>query len=140
MGGVRGGLYFMHAFNPSSSDGKILSKKMDTVHLADASRNILVIQVWGGLEVSVIPCRLSCSLITHTQAQGLQGVVVPGAVVGVSNLTYRGSNNHHPVAYAGDLSLFTLHPQEHLKGPWEELIKALPVTSLGGSVVCRQDN
>ena len=64
--GVRGGLYFMHAFNPSSSDGKILSKKMDTVHLADASRNILVIQVWGGLEVSVIPCSLSCSLITHT--------------------------------------------------------------------------
>ena len=94
-----------------SSDGKILSKKMDTVHLTDASRSILVIHVWGGLE-----------------AHGLQSVVVPGAVVGVFNLTYRGTNeHHHPVAYAGDLSLFTLHPQEHLKAPWEELNKALQV-------------
>ena len=53
--------------------------------------------------------------------------------MGVFNLTYRGTNeHHHPVAYAGDLSLFTLHPQEHLKAPWEELNKALQVTwSLG---------
>ena len=67
---------------------------------------------------------------TH-QSQGLEDIVKPGAVLAMSNLSYRGLGHTHnlPTANAGDCSLFSQKPREqHLRNALAEINNSLPVS------------
>lgn len=69
--------------------------------------------------------------LTCLQARALEDLVIPGVLVAVSNLSYRGiGHSHHlPTANAGDSCVFSQHPREqHLKSALEEVSHELPVS------------
>ena len=65
------------------------------------------------------------------QSQGLEDIVKPGAVLAMSNLSYRGLGHTHnlPTCNAGDSAVFSQKPREqHLKDALADVNNSLPVS------------
>ena len=108
-----------------------------SVYLADDSGGLLVVKVWDGLKVSRWGMgggeRRQGTAISHStpQAHALEDLVVPGALVAVSNLSYQGLGygHHLPSSTAGEGRVFSQHPREqHLKSALQELFRNMPVS------------
>ncbi len=69
---------------------------------------------------------------THTtQAHFLQDVIQPGALLAVTNLTYRGLDHTHnvPTVTVRDMTVFSHRPtDQHLCTAMDQLRAALPVS------------
>ena len=65
------------------------------------------------------------------QSQGLEDIVKPGAILAMSNLSYRGLGHTHnlPTCNAGDSTVFSQKPREqHLKDAIADVNNNLPVS------------
>jgi len=112
-----------------------------SVYLADGGGALLVVKVWNGLKVRMeargregedhVMLSKGVLSLTCLQARALEDLVIPGALVAVSNLSYRGIgySHHLPTANAGDRCVVSQHPREHhLKSALEEVSHELPVS------------
>lgn len=80
------------------------------MYLAGPERHLLAVRVWNGLE-----------------ALAFDDIVTPGALLVVSNLSYRGHAHQLPTATAGDGCIFSQNPKEpHLRQALTELQSSLP--------------
>ena len=80
--------------------------------------------------------RLMCTssvVLPPSQALAFDDIVTPGALLAVSNLSYRGHAHQLPTATAGDGCIFSQNPKEpHLRQALTELQSSLPVSGGGG--------
>ena len=69
------------------------------------------------------------AVFVPTQAHALDDIITPGALLAVSNLSYRGYTHQLPMATASDSCSFSQNPKEaHLRHALQELRNNLPVS------------
>ena len=96
-----------------------------------------LIELVGGIVVLAACCKgyeisstyaLSSSNPPTMQSYAIEGLVTPGSLLSVSNLSYRDHGHRLPTASATDITTFSQSPQDiHLKNALAELKEKIPV-------------